>query len=71
MVVPLKWYPSCLTPPRSPLKEDIHNKYPLYEVELYGVDCEGYHFKGTTIFPMNCAQRSGAMVHILCSALVD
>ena len=23
----LGWYPSCLTPPRSPLKGDIPNKY--------------------------------------------
>ena len=32
MLVPLGWNPSCLTPPRSPLKGDIPNKYPLYKV---------------------------------------
>ena len=26
------WYPSCLTPARSPLKGDIPSKYPLYKV---------------------------------------
>ena len=33
MVVPLGWYPSCLTP-RSPLKGDIPTKYPLYKVYM-------------------------------------
>ena len=32
MLVPLGWYPSYLTPPRSPLKGDLPNKYPLYKV---------------------------------------
>ena len=30
----LGWYPSCLSPPRSPLKGDIPNKYPLYKVYM-------------------------------------
>ena len=37
LVVPLGWYPSCLTPPppRSPSKgDDITNKYPLYKVYI-------------------------------------
>ena len=34
MVVPLGWYPSCLKPPRSPLKGDIPNKYPLYKMYM-------------------------------------
>ncbi len=41
MVVPLGWYGSCLTPPRSPLKGDIRNKYPLYKVYM------GLIIKGT------------------------
>ena len=35
MVVPLGWYPNCLTPPRSPVKlGNIPNKYSLYKVSL-------------------------------------
>ena len=34
MMVPLGWYPSCLNPPRSPLKGDIPNKYPLYKLYM-------------------------------------
>ena len=37
----LGWYPSCLSPPRSPLKGDIPNKYPLYKVYM------GLIIKGT------------------------
>ena len=41
MLVPLGWYPSCLSPPRSPLKGDIPNKYPLFKVYM------GLIIKGT------------------------
>ena len=37
----LGWYPGCLSPPRSPLKGDIPNKYPLYKVYM------GLIIKGT------------------------
>ena len=37
----LGWYPSCLSSPRSPLKGDISNKYPLYLVYM------GLIIKGT------------------------
>ena len=37
MMVPLGWYPSCLTP-RSPLKGDIPTKYPLYKVYIGSTD---------------------------------
>ena len=45
MVVPLKWYPSCLT--RRPLKRDIPNKNQPYTVYM------GLIIKGPfpTIFP--------------------
>ena len=33
------------------LKGDIPNEYPPYKVQK-GVDYQGYHPKGTTIFPM-------------------
>lgn len=32
----LGWWPSCLTPARSPSNGDIPNKYPLYK--MHGVD---------------------------------
>ena len=37
----LGWYPSYLSPPRSPLKGDIPSKYPLYKVYM------GLIIKGT------------------------
>ena len=55
-LVPLGWYPCCLTPPRSPLKGDIPNTYPLHKVYM-GLIIKGTHPKGTTIFPMNCRDR--------------
>ena len=30
----LGWYPSCVSPPRSPLEGDIPNRYPLYKVYM-------------------------------------
>ena len=49
----LGWYPSSLSPPRSPLKGDIPNKYPLYKVYIWGWLLRGPHPKGfPTIFPM-------------------
>ena len=40
MMVPLGWYPSCLTP-KKPLKRGISSKYPLYKVYM------GLTIKGT------------------------
>ena len=37
----LGWYPSCLSPTRSPLEGDIPNRYPLYKVYM------GLIIKGT------------------------
>ena len=37
----LVWYPSCLSPSKSPLKSDIPNRYPLYKVYM------GLMIKGT------------------------
>ena len=43
----LGWYPSCFSPPRSPLEGGIPNKYPLYKVYMgliiKGPPSQGYH----------------------------
>ena len=41
MVVPFGWYPSCLSPLRTPFKGDILDKYPLYKLYM------GLIIKGT------------------------
>ena len=54
MVVPLdgtRWYPSCLTPPRSPWKGDIPNKYPLYKVYM-GLITKGRPSQGVPLFSL-------------------
>ena len=55
MVVPLGWYPSCLTLPQgTPLKGVMYptNNYPLYKVYMGLVIKGPAHPKGTTVFPM-------------------
>ena len=53
LVVPLRRYPSCFTPPQGARqKEDITNKYPVYKAYMGLI--KGYHPKGSPpIFPMN------------------
>ena len=56
MLVPLGWYPSCFTLPRSPLKGDIPKKYHYIRC-IRGWLSRGPHPKGTSIFPMNLRAR--------------
>ena len=46
----LGWYPSCLSPRRSPLRGDIPNKYPLYKVYM-GLIIKGTIPRGPHHFP--------------------
>ena len=55
MVVPLGWYPGCLTPQRALQKKDISTKYPLYKVCvmcMWGWLFRGPHPKGPPSFSL-------------------
>ena len=55
-------YPSCLTPPRSPLKGDIPNKYPLYKVQM-GLILKGSPIPRVPPFSANNSPGSLAKTH--------
>ena len=57
----LGWWPSCLTPARSPSNGDIPNKYPLYKMHM-GLIIKGPQSQGYHHFPYEC--------RVVCSTLL-
>ena len=70
----LGWYPSCLSPPRRPLKGNIPNKYPLHKVYMgliiKGPPSQGYH---TYCFWMNLIVSGIGVIFtdLLCGCLCE